>query len=798
MAKAARIDSKAVSKNMRNIQRGYTPDEQARGAYGKDVRLGIERNRLLTESYKTTEGEPMVIRRAKALEHILLNMPVYIEDKQLIVGNYSESPNHLVHFIEQNWRSVKRLIQPGAPGETLADDAGRKTFNELCEYWEGRSLRETLGNYQTPDMKNYFKYEGTILWSLWSEAIIPNYERLFAFGLNGIIRQAEEKIEAVEDLVPIDYLEQKAFLSAAIITLKATIAFAGRFAYLARKLMQAETDRERRAQLETIARTCEWVPANPPRSLQEAMQFFWFIHVISHQIEFIQLGIGARLDVLLYPFYRKDLEEGRITRDGALDLLKDLWVNFEGGSQMYTPMISGVYGGGHLLQSMVIGGVDSEGKDVTNEMSYLILDAAKSVRSLQGSICLRYHDGTPKELLLKAMDVIKSGLGYPALLNDKALIPRILDWGFTLEEARNYVIYGCVYLHIPGNNAIHTGGGYIVLPKCLLWALRQGIDPKTGEQRGAPTPDPATFQSIDDVMSAYLEQVRFFGKKRAQLDNMGKVVYRKYLPRPFSSTLVDGCIERGRECRDWSPPHVFDHTVLVGCTNVADSMAAIKKFVFEEKKITMTELIQVLENNWEGHEALRQMMKNQAPKYGNDDPYVDAIAKAVHEGTEIAVEQSVNPFGIPYKGDGSGVSATYGLAGECEATPDGRKDGDPFADGTISPMPGLDHGGPTAVLGSAATVGTPYNQLLNQKFLPQFLEGENKELFYSYLKTWGDLGISHIQFNVADKATLLEAQAHPEQHTDLIVRVAGYSAYFVDLSKGLQDSIIERTEQHFV
>jgi pyruvate-formate lyase len=225
-------------------------------------------------------------------------------------------------------------------------------------------------------------------------------------------------------------------------------------------------------------------------------------------------------------------------------------------------------------------------------------------------------------------------------------------------------------------------------------------------------------------------------------------------------------------------------------------MAAIKKFVFEEKKITMKELIQAIDNNWEGREDLRQMMKTKAPKFGNDDNYVDTIAKEIHRRTEDAVEESLNPFGISYKGDGSGVSATYGLAGDCEATPDGRKNGEPFADGTLSPMRGADMKGPTAVLASAAKVGTPYNQLLNQKFMPRFLEGENKELFYSYLKTWADMGISHIQFNVVDKETLLNAQEHPEKHTDLIVRVAGYSAYFVDLSKGLQDSIIARTEQN--
>jgi formate C-acetyltransferase len=297
-------------------------------------------------------------------------------------------------------------------------------------------------------------------------------------------------------------------------------------------------------------------------------------------------------------------------------------------------------------------------------------------------------------------------------------------------------------------------------------------------------------------MEAYLEQLRFFAKKRAQLDNMGKVLYKKYAPRPFSSAMLKGCIERGRDGRDWSPPAAFDHVIIIGPTNVVDSMAAMKKVVFDEKKVSMAELVKALDANWEGYEDMRQLMLN-APKYGNDDAYVDDLAREIHFKTEEAIETSINPFGIPYKGDGSGVSATYGLAGDCEATPDGRKAGDPFADGTNSPMPGVDTNGPTAVLSSATKVGAAYNHLLNQKFAPHYLEGPSKEIFYGYLKSFGEMDIPHVQFNIVDRETLLAAQEKPEEYTDLIVRVAGYSAYFVDLSKGLQDSIIARTEQCF-
>ena len=348
-------DRRAAGKNMRNIQRGMTPDERARGIYGDSVRLGLARSRLITESYRMTEGQPAVIRRARALDHILLNMPIYIEDGQQSVGNYAESPDHLVHFIEQNWRSVQRVIRPGAPGETLTDDVGRKEFDELCEYWDGRSLRDILSESMTEEMEKYFRYEGTILWSLLSEGHVPDYEKIFRVGFRGIIQQAEERLAEIEQLVPVDYFEQRDFLTAAIITLRAAIQFARRFAVEAGDLAVGEPDETRRAQLLATAEACDWVPEHPPRTLREAVQCFWLIHVIIHQIEFIAIGIGVRLDVLLYPYYAADLAEDRITRDEAVELMEDLYVNFEGCSQMYSPTMSGVYGGGHLLQSLVIG-----------------------------------------------------------------------------------------------------------------------------------------------------------------------------------------------------------------------------------------------------------------------------------------------------------------------------------------------------------------------------------------------------------------------------------------------------------
>jgi len=785
-------------KSVRNVRRGQEVEEGI-DIYRPGVKVCLERTRLLTESYKMTEGQSPVMRQARALEHILLNMSLYIRDWEQIVGNYASNPDAVFWPIEQNWKSVHRLLH--GEGKSLLNDEGRAELDEIVEYWDGKTVsdRRKKAFSGCPDLEKYWKYEGTMLWSQWSDQGVPNYEKVISIGLKGIIREAEGKLEEIRRTIPSDYNRQKEFLDAVIISLKAAIKWAQRYAEKARELAKSEEDQERKKQLEEIAKICEWVPANPARTLHEALQSFIFTHIVRNQIEFVTLGCGIRFDMVMNPFYKKDLEEGRINREKALELVKQTRLHLEELGQMYSPTLTQVYGGVQVLQSIVIGGVDSEGRDITNEMSYLILDSVLEMKTLQPSIALRVHDGTPKDFLIKAIDVIRTGVGYPSLQNDKALIPLLLKWGCPLEDARNYTISGCVYLDIQGKNILRRNSTYFSMPRCLWWALHQGINPKTGEQYGAPTPDPTTFTSIEEVMDAYLEQVRFFMEKQVQVENVTRSVYAEYYPRPFASALTDGCIERGQDLRSWAyPGRVESFTIAVGPTNVADSLAAIKKFVFDEKKIPMAELIEIIDRNWEGREDLRQMMLS-APKFGNDDDYVDMIANEVHCRTEQVVEQFSDFCGSGFHLDGSAVSATYGLSLDTPATPDGRKDGEAFADGSLSPMPAADVSGPTAVLKSCSKVDTlqSYNHLLNQKFLPGFLEGENKEIFYNYLKSWADLGISHIQFNVVDKETLLDAQNNPEKHVGLVVRVAGYSAYFVDLSKGLQDHIIARTEQGF-
>lgn len=790
------IKSKLVVKAVRNVRKGYAEDEAGRGMYRPEIKLDLQRTRLITEAYQMTDGQPMVMKRALALEHILTGMHIYINDWEKIVGNHASTPEGLYYPIDMNWRSVMRVVS-SPEGQTLLDDAGRAELAKCVEYWRGKSMSDRQQDLFTGDvLGKYWRYDGTFFWSHWSELGIPNYEKICRVGLGGIIREAEERLKEIDLTVPSDYIDQKEFLQAAIVALRAVISLAHRYADKAREMMDRASGEEDRKRLEAIATTCAWVPENPPRTFPEALQTFFFVHLVRF-IEYSTVGTGVRFDKVFGPFYERDLEEGRITRDDALELLQILWVKLQEIGLIFSPIMSGIYGGVVSLQAITLGGVDEKGDDVTNGLTRLVLETAKSMKTLEPTIALRYHAGISDDLLGEVVDVLRTGIGYPSFFNDKALIPLLRKWDVPLEDARDYAVSGCVYMEIPGKNIVKRALGGIVLPKCLWWALHQGVDPKTREQRGAPTPDPRSFISMEDVMDAYLQQVHFFFDKQCKLENTCRTLYEKYLPRPFYSAVVDGCIEQGKECRRWAyPSMVHDFVVIIGTTNVADSLAAIKKVVFDDRKITMAELLEAMDSNWEGYEEVRRLMFR-APKFGNDDDYVDQIAADVHHRTAAVLAMSTDRFGHPMRGDGSGLSATYAVGADTPATPDGRKNGDPFADGTLSPIQGMDRKGPTAVLNSAAKIDTlkSFNHLLNQKFPPMFLEGEMKPAFMSYLRTWGELGISHIQFNVVGKDTLLAAQKNPEQYRDLIVRVAGYSAYFVDLSKGLQDSIISRTEQ---
>ncbi len=792
------------SKQVRGLGRVLAGErEVGRMAYRPGIAIDIERPRLVTESYKETEGQPMVIRRAEALAHLLDNKTIYLLPDERIVGNVTAKPNALIDYPELWWRWLDKAVEGDYRG--MVTDGEREELHEMHKYWRNYAVHGMERNLLPEEVLQYWRYDahGAFSWLHGGRTGVPNHEKVFKLGLRGIVKQAEDRLKEIDSngLIyrdPRSYLEQKEFLRAVIISLEAGIRFGKRYATLSREMAKTEKNERRKKELEEIAEICDWVPENPVRTLHEAVQCFWFIKLITHILDLQTPGGGERPDQLFYPYYKKDKEEGRLTRLQAQELLEHLWLKYNQEGQLVPP--AQAVGGGGIMTSRVttIGGMTSDGKDATNEMSYIIMDSIKAMKLCEPSIAVRLHRNTPQEFLLALTDALRTHSGVFSIFNDEMMVSYLSNKGIPVEDARLYSTHGCMRWNIPGKAINQRAlGGMVILPRFLEYALSQGLDKFTGRQIGYPTPDPTTFTSLEDVMQSYLTQERFFLEKLYAIYNLVDVLDSRYLPQPFYSALLDGCIEHGKDCRDYK---YYADTLIqpVGQITCVNSLAAMKKLVFDEKKVTMAELTEALKNNWEGKEELRQMFL-QAAKFGNDNAYVDEIARDFMQRNTEVVHSFKNIWGYEHAEDGTGGSAYYGWSGLTGATPDGRKDRDLFNDGTVSPSIGSDKKGPTAVLKSVAAIDHPhtFTHLFNQRFLPQFLEGDNREAFVSYLRTFVDLGIHHIQFNIVDNEVLLDAQKHPEEHSDLVVRVAGYSAYFVDLKKEIQNQIIGRTRQAF-
>jgi formate C-acetyltransferase len=468
--------------------------------------------------------------------------------------------------------------------------------------------------------------------------------------------------------------------------------------------------------------------------------------------------------------------------------------------EMVAPFIGSGTGGGYVVTTrlLTIGGVDARGRDATNEMSSITLRARTSLALTQPTVAIRIHEDTPDAFLYEVTDSIRQQPGVYSLFNDTMMIPYVMQFGVPLEDARNYSKEGCMRWLIPGKPMGQRAlGGVFSLPRCLEYALHAGVNQRTGNRVGAATPDPLTFTCIEDVMQAYLEQLRFFVEKCVTINNVTEVLDQEALPQPFLSALMDGCIERGEDCRTYKfvPNSIIQS---VGQITTVNSFVAMRKLIFDDKTVTMQELLDALAADWEGKEELRQQFIA-APKFGMDDEYADEIACDFYKRTADVFRSFKDVYGGFYREDGTGGSTYYAGSILTGATPDGRKTQDLFNDGTISPTPNTDLKGPTAVLNSIGKIDhvASHTNCLNQKFTAQFLEGENRQKFVAYLRGFVRLGIHHIQFNIMDRETLLDAQKHPEQYATMVVRVAGYSAYFVDLNERLQNQIISRTPQRF-
>ncbi|MFH1623837.1 MAG: pyruvate formate lyase family protein, partial [Pseudomonadota bacterium] len=736
------LKDNVVIKTHRNVARGLEKEEEGIPFRPEmEVKLCLERAHLLTESYKQTEGEPMVTRRAKGLARILDGMTIYIQPHALIVGNFASRPECVTHYPDLQWKWLEKAVNDGY--RDILSDEEKEELRGIHEYWKTRAVHGMERDLLPEEIKPYWSFNGALMWTYQWAMATPDYEKVFHSGIKGIRKEVEGKLREVKAsfsrsrISSKEYVEKKRFLEAVIITLDAFTRWAVRYSVLAENLALVELDEQRKRELGEISEICAWVSENPPRTFREAIQLFWFIHLIVDYIEVPLVGCGIRFDQTFYPFYERDSREGKTTREEAQELVECLWLKFLETGFLHPPIWSGAGGGGLGWQTLTIGGVNAEGEDVTNEMTYIVLDATKSTQTIQPPLALRWHDKTPRELVLKAIDVLSTGVAQPALFSDKVIIPRYIEMGAPLAEARDYSINNCMYPIIPGKNVTTRtqAGGAIFLPKCLELALNQGRDMKTGQLISLETPDPSTFTSFEEIRDAVLEHYGFYCDKAFHISNIADALYEEYLPRPFLSALLDGCVERAEDLRKWN--YLSWRTLgVAGTINVADALAAVKKLVFEEKKLTMDELIDILKNNWAGKEEIRSMFLNDAPKFGNDDDYVDLIARDLYYRIAEETKKYKTYHGTPAFIDGSIASAPYSFAIGTWATPDGRRAGDAFHDGTISPETGMDTRGPTAALKSIAKVDPlkSWNHLYNQSFTGQFLRGENAAIFADYLK----------------------------------------------------------------
>jgi len=767
------------------------------------LKLDIERARFITQSYKDTEGQPMVIRRAKAMANFLNQKTIDIGANDLIAGCVGAYVDDAISYPELYSRWVDKAIDSGY--RDMLTDTERTELHAINEYWLTRSVHGAERDMLTEQDKQYWSYlnHGVFLWVHGAHiGQMPNYEKLFRVGLNSIKKEAEAKLREIRrdgkltHSRPGELMKKRAFLEAVIISIEAAIRWARRYAEVARVKASREEDKTRRNALERIAEACEWVPDNPPRTFFETLQCWYLIMLLVRVLDLQTVGIGDRIDQIWYPAYKKDKEAGRINAQEAQQLIQNVWLKLTELTDFNAPIIAS---GAHTTPRYItIGGQDRLGRDATNELTYMIMDSVKSLRLVEPMISVRLHRNTPEEFLHRFAGVLRADSGHYGVFNDEFMIPFLMSKGIPVEDARDWAVEACASYSIVGKPMGHravSGLGF-ALPKCLEYALNEGRDCHffSDKQLGAITPHPVTFTSIEDVIKAYLDQVIFFTEKLVTLSNITDAIEAQWLPQPFNSALLDGCIENATDVREL---HYWHKTNIqpVGHTTVVNALVAMKKLIFEDKRINMAELVMALRDNWEGKEELRQMFRD-APKFGNDDDYVDLFARQIQIRTCQVMQAFKNAYGYNVTCDGSGGTSYFHLAGLTGATPDGRKKGDMFNDGTLSPEIGTDNKGPIAVLRSAAKVDPllTFNHVLNQRFAPASLESENRSKFVNYLRTFIDLVVPHIEFNAVDNHILSEAQAHPENYQDLIVRVAGFSAYFVDMNKEVQDQIMARTQ----
>ena len=775
--------------------------------------IDAERAILATEAYKENLNQPRVMVRAKMLEKILDHMSIYIEDKSLLAGNQATKNRNAPIFPEYTMEFVINELDQfeKRDGDVFyITEKTKEQLREIAPFWENNNLR-ARGEALLPEEVRVFMETGVFgmegKLNAGDAHLAVNYERILKDGLKGYEKRVKE-CKASLDLTDPDSIDKYCFYNAVLIVLDAVRTFANRYSVLAKKLAEKELNQERKLELLEMSRICAKVPYEPAETFQEAVQSVWFIQLIL-QIESNGHSLSyGRFDQYMYPYYDRDIKNGNITETEALELLTCLWIKTLTINKVRSQAHTLSSAGSPMYQNVTIAGQTIDKKDAVNDLSFLVLKSVAQTRLTQPNLTVRYHKNINKQFFDECVEVMRLGFGMPALNNDEIIIPSFMDWGVKEEDAYNYSAIGCVETAVPGKWGYRcTGMSYINFPRMLLCTMNNGVDLTSNKRFTKGYGYFTEMESYEELLKAWDKTVREITRYSVIVENVIDKASERDVPDVLCSALTDDCIARGKTIKEGGAVYDFISGLQVGIANMADCLAAIKKLVYEEKKITRQELWDAILDDFSSPEnkKIQEMLIREAPKYGNDDDYVDQLIVEAYDSYIDEIKKYPNtrykrgPIGgIRYAGTSS-ISANVGQGMSTMATPDGRNAFEPLAEG-CSPAHNSDKNGPTAVFKSVSKLRTNKitgGVLLNQKMTPQMLSTEeNRQKLELLIQTFFNrLHGYHVQYNIVSKETLIDAQKHPEKHKDLIVRVAGYSAFFNVLSKKTQDDIIGRTEQ---
>ena len=775
--------------------------------------IDAERAVLATQAYKENQNQPRVMVRALMLQKILENMSIYIEDKSLIAGNQATKNKNAPIFPEYTMEFVMNeldLFEKRDGDVFYITEETKQQLRDIAPFWENNNLR-ARGEALLPDEVSVFMETGVFgmegKLNAGDAHLAVNYERILAEGLKGY-EERTKKLKAALDFTKPESIDKNVFYKAVLIVIDAVHTFANRYSKLAQDMALTETDAKRKEELLEISRICAKVPYEPASSFREAVQAVWFIQLIL-QIESNGHSLSyGRFDQYMYPYYKKDMENGSLSEESALELLTCLWIKTLTVNKVRSQAHTLSSAGSPMYQNVTIGGQTTDKKDAVNELSFTVLKSVAQTRLTQPNLTVRYHANLNKKFFDECIEVMKLGFGMPALNNDEIIIPSFINWGVKEEDAYNYSAIGCVETAVPGKWGYRcTGMSYINFPRVLLCAMNNGVY-LTSKKRFTKGYGYFTqMETYEDLLAAWDKTVREMTRYSVIVENAIDKASERDVPDVLCSALTDDCIGRGKTIKEGGAVYDFISGLQVGIANMADSLAAIKKLVYEEKKITKQQLWDAILDNFQSPEnkKIQEMLIEEAPKYGNDNDYVDNLVVEAYDSYLDEIKKYPNtryqrgPIGGIRYGGTSSISANVGQGMGTIATPDGRNAFEPLAEG-CSPAHNADKNGPTAIFKTVSKLPTEKitgGVLLNQKMTPQMLSTEeNKQKLEMLIRTFFNrLHGYHVQYNIVSKETLIDAQKHPEKHKDLIVRVAGYSAFFNVLSKKTQDDIIGRTEQ---